>query len=87
MFYAMVLPGMLGVILIGRRKRTFKGMHMIALLMILGLSTLWMGACGGGPSGSSGGGGTGTPTGPTQFTVTGTSGTIRVTQTVTVNVQ
>jgi hypothetical protein len=87
MFYAMVLPGMLGVILIGRRKRTFKGMHMIALLMILGLSTLWMGACGGGPSGSSGGGGTGTPTGPTQFTVTGTSGTIRVTQIVTVNVQ
>jgi hypothetical protein len=87
MFYAMLLPGMLGVILIGRRKRAFKGMHMIALLMILGLSTLWLGACGGGPSGSSGGGGTGTPTGPTQFTVTGTSGTIRVTQTVTLNVQ
>ncbi len=88
MFYAMLLPGMLGVILIGRskigRKRSFHGMHVIMLLMILGLSTLWMGACGGS---SGGGGGTGTPTGTTPFTVAGTSGTITVTQTVTLNVQ
>ena len=91
-FYAMLLPGLLGVLLVGFRKRTFRGMHVVTLLLILGLSTLWMGACGGGPSGSSGGGGGGTPIGPTQFTVTGTStsateGTISVTQTVSLNVQ
>jgi len=57
------------------------------LLLILGLSTLWMGACGGGPSGGGGGGGGGTPTGSMHFVVMGVSGTITVTQTVTVNVQ
>jgi hypothetical protein len=87
MFYAMLLPGLFGVVLVGFRKRTFRGMHVITLLLILGLSTLWMGACGGGPSGSTGGGGGGTPIGATQFTVTGTSGTISVTQTVSLNVQ
>lgn len=87
MFYAMLLPGLFGVVLVGLRKRTYRGMHVITLLLILGLSTLWMGACGGGPSGGSGGGGGGTPTGSTQFTVTGISGTITVTQTVTVNIQ
>lgn len=86
MFYAMLLPGIFGVILFSR-KRSFRGAQMMTLLVLLSLSTLWMGACGGGPSGSSGGGGGGTPIGATQFTVTGTSGTISVTQTVALNVQ
>ncbi len=86
MFYAMLLPGIFGVILFSR-KRSYRGARIMTLLVILGLSTLWMGACGGGPSGSSGGGGGGTPIGATQFTVTGTSGTISVTQTVALNVQ
>jgi hypothetical protein len=87
MFYAMLLPGLFGVVLVGLRKRTYRGMHVITLLLILGLSTLWMGACGGGPSGGGGGGGGGTPTGSMHFVVMGVSGTITVTQTVTVNVQ
>jgi hypothetical protein len=89
LFYAMLLPGMLGLLIAGRRKRALKsGAHIMALLVVLSLSTLWMGACGG----SSSSGPTtptnpGTPAGNSTLTITATSGTIVHTATVSLTVQ
>jgi subtilase family serine protease len=73
-FFAMLVPGLLGLVMLnGNRKRNRRGMRLLSLLVILGLSTLWMPACGGGSSG----GGTknaGTPTGTTNVTVSATVG-------------
>jgi hypothetical protein len=53
-FYALLLPGLFGVVFVmGSRTR---GMRLLSLIVILGLSTVWLGACGG-----SGGGGSTIP--------------------------
>jgi hypothetical protein len=68
-FYALLLPGLFGVVFVaGSRTR---GVRLLSLIVVLGLSTLWLGACGG-----SGGGGTTTPPNP---------GSTPGTYTVTVN--
>jgi len=55
--YALLLPGLFGIVFaVGSRTR---GLRLLSLIMVLGLSTLWLGSCGG-----SGGGGTKTPTNP-----------------------
>jgi subtilase family serine protease len=55
-FYALLLPGLFGVVFVaGSRQR---GVRMLSLIMVLGLSTLWLGSC------SSGGGNSTTPTNP-----------------------
>lgn len=44
-FYALLLPGLFGVVFVaGSRTR---GMRLLTLIVVLGFSTLWMGACGG----------------------------------------
>lgn len=48
MFYAVLLPGLLGVFFtLGSRKKAVGGMRALGLILVLGASTLWMGSCGG----------------------------------------
>jgi hypothetical protein len=44
-FYAVLLPGLFGVIFAGRSR--MRGARMLSLIVILGFSTLWLGSCGG----------------------------------------
>lgn len=71
-FYALLLPGLLGIVFTaGSRRRSLRGMRLLGLIVLLGLSTLWLGSCGGS-------GGTqsnpGTPTGTYTITVNATTG-------------
>lgn len=73
-FYAVLLPGLFGIVLtFNARKRSYGTARMLVLLMGLGLSTLWMASCGG----TSGGGSNsnpGTPVGSYPITVNATTG-------------
>jgi len=52
-FYALLVPGLLGILITaGQRKPSARGMRLLGLIMVLGFSTLWLGACGGGSSSS-----------------------------------
>jgi hypothetical protein len=69
-FYALLLPGLFGVVFMaGSRTR---GLRLLSLIVVLGFSTLWLGACGG----SSGGGlkNPGTPPGTYVVTISATTG-------------
>jgi hypothetical protein len=47
-FYALLVPGLLGILITaGQRKPSARGMRLLGLIMVLGFSTLWLGACGG----------------------------------------
>jgi subtilase family serine protease len=67
-FYAALLPGLLGIMFVGgSRKRSLRGLRLLGLIAVLGFSTLWLASCGGGS-----GGGTkdpGTPKGPATVNV------------------
>jgi len=87
LFYAILLPGVLGVVSTAGKRRTLRGLRLLALTVVLGLPALWL-ACGGGGSGSttpppSGG----TPVGNSTVTVSATSGTLQHSITITVKVQ
>jgi hypothetical protein len=70
-FYAMLLPGLFGIVFAaGSRTR---GMRLLSLLVVLGFSTLWMGACGGSNSNSSQKN-PGTPPGMYPVTINATTG-------------
>lgn len=50
-FYAALLPGFLGIVLTaGSRKKSVRVAQMLALVMVLGVSTLWMSSCAGSSS-------------------------------------
>jgi hypothetical protein len=52
LFYAALLPGLLGIMFTaGSRRRSLRGMRLLGLICLLGFSTLWLGSC----SGSGGG--------------------------------
>jgi subtilase family serine protease len=73
-FYAMLLPGLLGIVLAGgTRRRSLLGMRFLGLIVILGFSTVWLGSCGGGSS--SGSSNPGTPAGSYTISVNATSST------------
>jgi hypothetical protein len=81
MFYAALLPGLLGILFTagsrGRsRRRSLRGVRFLGLVVVLGFSTLWLASCGG--SGSSSNPNPGTVPGTYQITVTATSGTTTV---------
>jgi hypothetical protein len=80
-FYALLLPGLFGIVFAGgSRTRTAR---LLGLIVVLGLSTLWMGACGGNSSSSQKNPGTPAGTYPVVVTAT-TGGTNALTSTFTV---
>jgi subtilase family serine protease len=85
-FYAVLLPGVVGILFtVGSRRRSLRGMRLLGLLVVLGASTLWMGACSG--SNGSSNKNPGTPTGSYNFVITATTGgAVPVTSSVTVPV-
>jgi Pro-kumamolisin, activation domain len=88
-FYAVLMPGMLGILFtIGSRRRAREGMKVLALIMMLGLATIWTASCSGGGSNNSNKN-PGTPVGSSSVTVNATTGssgpsyTLALTLTVT----
>jgi hypothetical protein len=72
MFYALLFPGLLGIVVtLGTRKRSLGAMRMLALIALLGVSALWMASCGGSSSSNKN---PGTPTGSYPITVNATTG-------------
>ena len=70
-FYAVLLPGLFGIVfLFDSRRRSPGSLRMLAMLVMLSLSTLWMASCGGTSSNKD----PGTPTGSFPFTVNATTG-------------
>jgi hypothetical protein len=69
-FYALLLPGVFGIVFAtGSRTR---GLRLLSLIVVLGFSTLWMGACGG--SSNSSQNNPGTPPGTYTVTISATTG-------------
>jgi subtilase family serine protease len=86
-FYAMLLPGLLGIVLVGGKRRrssslslslssSLRGIRFLGLIVVLGFSSLWLASCGGSSSGSKN---PGTPTGSYTISVNATSGTATTT--------
>ncbi len=70
-FYAVLLPGLFGIVLLFDSRRASPGsLRILAILVMLGLSTLWMASCGGTSSNKN----PGTPTGSYPFIVSATTG-------------
>ncbi len=79
-FYAMLLPGLFGIVFLGGSRT--KGVRLLSLIVVLGFSTLWLGACGGGSNSSQKN--PGTPAGSYQVTVNATTaGSVPITNTGT----
>jgi subtilase family serine protease len=73
-FYATLLPGLLGIMFTaGARKRSLGGMRLLGLIVVLGFSTLWLSSCGGGGGGNNNKD-PGTPKGPYTVVVNATTG-------------
>lgn len=70
-FYALLLPGLFGVVWARPRWR---GLRMFGLIAALAFSTLWLGACGGSKNTNSSLQNTGTPAGNYSITISGTTG-------------
>jgi len=74
-FYALLIPGLVGVIgLAGSGRRPLRGVRLRGLIPVLALSMLWMAACGGGTMNSSAPGNQGTPTGTSTIIVMASTG-------------
>jgi hypothetical protein len=84
LFYAMLLPGFLGMVSMAGRRRTLRGLRLLALIVVLGLSALWV-ACGG--NGGNTPPNTGTPTGTSTVTISAASGTLQGSTKITLTVQ
>ena len=83
LFYALWLPGFLGVVFMAGHRRKSRALQLLALFAVLSLTTLWV-ACGSSSSTTSK---QGTPPGTFTFTVSATSGTLQAKTTVTLTVQ
>jgi hypothetical protein len=84
LFYALLLPGFLGVVSMAGLRRTFYGLRLLALSALFGLPILWI-ACGGSGSGTPSN--PGTPVGTSTVTVSATSGALEHSTTITLTVQ
>ena len=69
-FYALLLPGLFGILFAGGSRT--RGVRLLGLIVVLGFSTLWLGACGGSSSNSQKN--PGTPAGTYTITVSATTG-------------
>jgi len=89
LFYALLLPGLLGLVSTARRRRTLTSVRLLILIAVLGIPALWLacGGSGGGHSGGGGGGGGGTPTGSSVVTVSASNGTLKPSTTIKLVVQ
>ena len=76
LFYAILLPGFLGVVSTAGRRRTLRGLRRLAWIVVLGLPALWL-ACGGGTTSVTPPPTGGTPPGSSTVTVSATSGTLQ----------
>ncbi len=73
LFYALLLPGMLGlVVAAGNRKRRLRGVRLLSLIAVIAVSTLSLPACGGGSSAPPTN--PGTPPGTTSVKIIATTG-------------
>ena len=71
MFYAVLMPGLLGLVLtLGSRKRAARGIRMLSWFLVLGVATLSLSSCAGSSSTTS----PGTPKGTYPITVNATTG-------------
>jgi subtilase family serine protease len=70
-FYAALLPGLLGIFCAGSRGRAARSVRLLGLMVVLGCSTLWLGSCSN-SSGSLKSGGT--STGSYTLTISATTG-------------
>jgi len=46
-FYAALLPGLLGIVVMAGTRPSRRSMRLLGLIVVLGFSTLWLGSCGG----------------------------------------
>ena len=70
-FYAALLPGLLGIVFTaGSRRPSLRGIRFLGLIVVLGFSTLWLASCGGSSNSNPTGG---TATGNYNITVNATS--------------
>jgi len=73
--YAALLPGFFGLVVVAASgKRSARGVRLLGLMLVLGISTIGLGSCGGSSSGSTKD--PGTPVGNYTITVKATSGTL-----------
>ena len=86
LFYAILLPGFLGMVSVAGRRRTLRGVRLLSLIVVLGLAALWV-ACGSGSTSTTPPPNTGTPAGTSTITVSATSGTLQGKTTFTLTVQ
>ncbi len=70
-FYAMLLPGLFGVVFVRPRARSLR---LLTLIAVLGFSTLWMSACGGSSNSNNSLRNAGTPPGNYVVTINATTG-------------
>ena len=85
LFYALMLPGFLGLVLAAGNRKSRRAMRVLSFVALLSLATLWMPACGGGSSAQ---GNPGTPVGSSTVIVTATAGSLTAPPTViTLSVQ
>lgn len=82
LFYALLLPGLLGVVSIAGYGRTWRGGRLLASIVLVGLAAFWI-ACGGGMSSNSGGG----TTESNMVTISASSGSLEHSTTITLIVQ
>jgi hypothetical protein len=86
LFYALLLPGFLGMVSMAGHRRISRGLRLLGLLVILGLAGLWL-ACGGSSTTTKPPTNPGTPVGSSTVTVNATSGALKGSTTITVTVQ
>lgn len=89
LIYAMLLPGLLGFVPAGARKRSVSGVRLLVLLTMLGLVSMCVG-CSAAPGNTPPPGGGckgGTPVGTSTITVTAAAGSLSHSATLTLSVQ
>jgi hypothetical protein len=72
MFYAMLLPGLFGIVFVAGSRR--RGVRLLSLIVVLGCSTLWLGACGNSGNTNTSLQNPGTPAGMYTVTINATTG-------------
>jgi len=86
LFYASLLLGFFGLVSISKRGRA-RNLHLLTLIGVLFLAAMWASCGGGSNTGGGGGGGGGTTVGTYPVIVSATSGALKPSTAITLNVQ